>query len=48
MKFLKQKLEENNQVRLFADISAKHAESIKKKKKKATLVALKSAAALAT
>lgn len=48
MKFLKQKLEENDQVRLFADVSAKHAESIKKKKKKTSLVALKSAAALTT
>lgn len=48
MKILKDKLEENEQVKLFSDISTKYKDKVKKKKKKVTLVALKSAAALST
>ena len=44
LKFIKQKVEENEQVRLFSDLTLKHRENKKNKKKQVTLVSLKSAA----
>lgn len=46
IKFLKQKVEENEQVRLFSDISSKYKEKTKKKQKKVALVNLKSASSV--
>lgn len=43
IKFLKQKVEEKDQVRLFADFSLKHKEKYKKQKKNIALLSLKSA-----
>jgi hypothetical protein len=44
--FLKHKVEENEQVRLFSDVSLKYKEKIKKQKKVA-LLSLKSASTVA-
>ncbi|CAF0833995.1 unnamed protein product [Brachionus calyciflorus] len=46
VKFLKQKVEENEQVRLFSDVSSKYKEKNKKKQKSIALVSLKSASSV--
>ena len=45
MNFIKQKVEENDQVRLYSDLTLKHKEK-SKKNNKVTLVALKSASSV--
>jgi hypothetical protein len=42
--FIRQKVEENDQIRLFSDLTVKHKE--KNKKNKVTLVSLKSASSV--
>lgn len=46
VKFLKQKVEENEQIRLFSDVSSKYKEKTKKKQKKVALINLKSASSV--
>lgn len=46
VKFLKNKVEENEQVRLFSDVSLKFKEKNKKKQKSIALVSLKSASSV--
>jgi hypothetical protein len=47
IKFLKQKVEENDEVQLFNDVSLKYQEK-NKKKKKVSLVSIKSASAISS
>lgn len=46
VKFLKQKVEENEQIRLFSDVSSKYKEKTKKRQKKVALISLKSASSV--
>lgn len=46
MRYLRQKVDDDEQVKIFADLSIKYKDNIKKKKKRVSLLSLKSATAM--